>query len=372
MKKVTLILLSLILSFSLLAANAFAAPPSGKGKSAGDPSKLTEERKTGLHRAYENTEGTPAQAVIAHLIEQQYSLEEMIASLEELSNDLEDGDTEDPANEEEITEGSETAEGEEVTEESDAIEDETVTEDSDAIEDETATEDSDAIEDEAATEDSDAPAVDTSAIKLKKAELKALADALRDEIKLQKESLKLSAKSLADLAAAYEKSGSIEDAADMQEESVLADIKNIESYNKLSKLYEKMGQTGVKAFVNGVQPEFDVPPVIKNGRTLLPFRAISEALGAEVAYDAEEQSVTVTKDGVEVKLFIGSNIAYVNGTEVTLDVEPVVVNGRTIVPVRFISEAFNSVVEWDAETETVIIYDEQLDDSSSEEQTVTE
>ncbi|HEY0827063.1 MAG TPA: copper amine oxidase N-terminal domain-containing protein [Bacilli bacterium] len=343
MKKTTAMLLSLVLSFSLLAANALAAAPlSEQGKkseetvnvSKGNKPKADDEKKRGLFKAYENVAGTPAKSIIANLIEQQYSLEELINFLNEIEEDLEDG-----------------------TEDAEAVEDEEAAEDEEAVEDE------EAAEDEEATTDEEAATTDATALKLKKAEFKAYADELREQINRERKNLKLSNKVLSDLASIYEKAGSIEDAAEMQQESVLEDIKDIESYKKLSKMYEKMGRKGVKAFVNGTQPKFDVSPIIRSGRTLVPFRAIAEALKAEVKYNAEERSVTVTRDGVVVKLFIGSTIAYVNGKEVTLDVPPMIVNGRTIVPVRFISEAFNSVVKWEAETQTVIIYEEPVEET---------
>jgi hypothetical protein len=342
LKKVTIIFLSIVLSCSLLVANAFAAPPfekedgpptEEKGESKGNQPKPSDEKNRGLFKAYQNVAGTPAQEVITALIEQEYSVEEMLDYLNEISEDLESD--EDAAEEEGTEEG--TTEEEEAAEEG--------TEEEEAVEEDTE---------------------EASSLKLKRDEFKAYADALREEIKKERKNLLLSTKAFADLAVIYEKSGSVEDAAEMQQESVLEDIENIESYKKLGKLYEKLGQKGVKAFVNGIQPKFDVPPIIKDGRTLLPFRAISEALKAEVEYNAEERSVTVTKDGIEVKLFIGSKIAYINDVEVTLDVEPIIVNGRTIVPVRFISEAFNSVVHWEAETQSVIIYDEELSDSTDE------
>jgi len=100
---------------------------------------------------------------------------------------------------------------------------------------------------------------------------------------------------------------------------------------------------------------FDVPPQIESGRTLVPLRAIFEALGATVEWDASTQTVTATKDGTTVKLQIGSKIAYKNGSPVPLDVPGKIHNGRTLVPLRFVSEAMGASVEWKADTQTIII-----------------
>lgn len=155
-----------------------------------------------------------------------------------------------------------------------------------------------------------------------------------------------------------EASGEVELAVDMQKEAIKSDKKNLELYKKLGKLNAKLNKAGVKAFVNGEEPKFDVAPFIKEGRTLVPFRAISEALKADVVWNDVEKSVTVTKEGIVVKLVINSVTAYVNGVKVTLDVPAQIVGDRTVVPVRFISEALKAIVKFEAESQCVVIYDE--------------
>jgi hypothetical protein len=99
----------------------------------------------------------------------------------------------------------------------------------------------------------------------------------------------------------------------------------------------------------------DADPVIENGRTLAPMRYIFETLGAEVEWNASDRSVTGTKDGAEIRLVIDSPSALVNGAEVALDTPPVLRSGRTLVPVRFIAESLGAEVEWDAARRTVVI-----------------
>jgi hypothetical protein len=155
-----------------------------------------------------------------------------------------------------------------------------------------------------------------------------------------------------------DKQGNVTDAVYAQKDAVKANVKNIDSYKRLGKLYEKLGKSGVQLYVNGEEPSMEVRPFIRDGSTLVPFRAISEALKADVSWNAEERSVTVTRNGITVKLFIDSTTAYVDGKEVTLEVAASITEGNTVVPVRFISEALKAAVKWENETKSVIIYEE--------------
>ncbi len=99
----------------------------------------------------------------------------------------------------------------------------------------------------------------------------------------------------------------------------------------------------------------DVPPMIIEGRTLVPLRAIFEALGAVVGWDEATQTVTATKQGTTIVLTIDQKQATVNGATQELDVPATVINDRTMVPVRFIANSLGSYVEWVDSTQTVII-----------------
>jgi hypothetical protein len=135
-------------------------------------------------------------------------------------------------------------------------------------------------------------------------------------------------------------------------DAVKANPLNLDGYKKLGQLKK---DKDIKSFVNGDSVVFDVMPVIKNDRTLVPFRAISESLKAEVTWNPTEQSMTVTKNGVVVKLVIGSNTAVVNGKEVTLDTPAEIINGRTLIPVRFIATAFSADVQWEPVSQSVVV-----------------
>jgi hypothetical protein len=102
---------------------------------------------------------------------------------------------------------------------------------------------------------------------------------------------------------------------------------------------------------------FDVPPTIENGRTLVPLRAIFEALGAQIYWDASTQTVTAQKQSSNtvVSLTIGNQYAYINNDLVKLDVPAKIVNNRTLVPLRFVSEALGAEVAWNGETQRITI-----------------
>ncbi|WP_274364194.1 copper amine oxidase N-terminal domain-containing protein [Paenibacillus thermotolerans] len=167
--------------------------------------------------------------------------------------------------------------------------------------------------------------------------------------------LELRGVSAEEIAAALEAQGDLEAAVVAQEEAAAGEPTDVDAVKKLAKLLNKSGQIGVKAFVNGKQTKFDVQPFIKEGRTLVPFRAIAASLKAEVSYDAAAKTVTVVRGDVTVKLTLGSDVALVNGKEVKLDVPAQAVKGRTVIPMRFLSEALGAKVSFDKETQSVIV-----------------
>ena len=111
----------------------------------------------------------------------------------------------------------------------------------------------------------------------------------------------------------------------------------------------------IQVLLNGAPIAFDQPPVIENGRTLVPLRAIFEAMGADVEWDNATRTVTAELDEVNISLTIDSNILYRNGEAITLDVPAKIVGGRTLVPVRAIAESFGAEVDWVQATRTVTV-----------------
>jgi len=121
------------------------------------------------------------------------------------------------------------------------------------------------------------------------------------------------------------------------------------------------GQDAVQVKVNGQLMLFDVNPVIDSGRTLVPVRGIFERMGAEVKWDAVTRTVAATRGELKIKLQIDNTGADVNGKPVVLDVPAKIVDGRTLVPVRFISESIGAKVDWNAQSRTVLIDDTAID-----------
>lgn len=111
--------------------------------------------------------------------------------------------------------------------------------------------------------------------------------------------------------------------------------------------------------VNGKTVEIDpgqgTTPLIVDGRTLVPIRAIIEAIGGNVEWDNDSKTTTLTYKNDVIRLVIDSKEAYLNDEANSLDVAPAVINGRTMLPVRFIAESFNFNVKWDAVTKTIEI-----------------
>ena len=114
-----------------------------------------------------------------------------------------------------------------------------------------------------------------------------------------------------------------------------------------------------EALVGAQTVALDQPPVIVNGRTLVPLRFIGESLGAEVGWDGATQSVTYQTQDTTILLTIDSPVAFVNGEAVDVDVPPTLVNGRTLVPVRFVSEAMGFQADWDPGNRRVTVSDGQ-------------
>ncbi len=107
--------------------------------------------------------------------------------------------------------------------------------------------------------------------------------------------------------------------------------------------------------LDGVDLVFDQPPMAINGRTMVPLRLIFEALGATISWDQATMTVTAKKGTTTIKLTVGSAKAYINGVEYTLDQPAVAINNRTLVPVRFVSEALGAKIDWDGNRRLVII-----------------
>lgn len=113
--------------------------------------------------------------------------------------------------------------------------------------------------------------------------------------------------------------------------------------------------TGINVRINGTPLRLDVVPVVIEGRTLLPVRAVFETLGMRVEWDEASQTVTGTKDNTFIVIRIDQKEASVNGETKTLDVPAAIIDGTAMVPVRFISESSGALVDWIEKTESIYI-----------------
>ena len=111
---------------------------------------------------------------------------------------------------------------------------------------------------------------------------------------------------------------------------------------------------------NGEYMTFDVEPQLINDRTMVPLRAIFEKLGCDIQWIDETQTVIAKRNGRTVTVTIGSNDATITGDPVYVDQPPVLIDGRTLVPLRFVSEAFGCKVEWEDATQTVFMVADEV------------
>ncbi len=157
-----------------------------------------------------------------------------------------------------------------------------------------------------------------------------------------------------------ENEGKVEEAISAIEKAVSQDPRAAHLRQRLSTLYHQAQKQGVpveeiKVFVEGQKPKFDVLPVIENSRTLVPLRAMAEAVGAEVNWDAATQTITLVKGERRISMAVNSDQAEVGGQKIKLDVAAKIKDGRTMVPLRFVGEALDAEVTWDGDSKMITV-----------------
>lgn len=113
----------------------------------------------------------------------------------------------------------------------------------------------------------------------------------------------------------------------------------------------------ITVVVNGQKIDFDVPPITENDRTLVPMRYIFEALGAEVEWNNDTNTATAVREDTTISITIDSNVIIKNGEKTEIDVPARLINDRTLVPIRAVSEGLGASVNWIEDSLTVIIED---------------
>lgn len=126
-----------------------------------------------------------------------------------------------------------------------------------------------------------------------------------------------------------------------------------------SPLYPISPTADISILINDVELEMDVAPIIIDDRTLVPVRAAMEGLGATVDWDSDTRTVTIT-EALTIIMSIDSTAVTIltyDGSEeaVEMDVAPIIIDDRTMLPLRFLAETFGFEVDWDDETRTVLI-----------------
>ena len=134
-----------------------------------------------------------------------------------------------------------------------------------------------------------------------------------------------------------------------------SNIKEDIEFNNIRNNKEYKNLMGISVVIGGELVKFDVAPIVIDGRTLLPMRAVFECFGAQVNYDNETKTAIAKKGDLTIEIPIGSKIVKINGQEKELDVPAMSLNGRTLIPIRFIGETLNGKVDWDGVNEVINI-----------------
>ncbi len=165
-----------------------------------------------------------------------------------------------------------------------------------------------------------------------------------------------------DVDAAYFKYGNLSIFADyVTEGKNVTDGYSFFFVKKESGRYFADPEQTVRVFIDGIEIMFDQPPILENDRTLAPVRFIFTALGYDVNWDEDTETVYAAKGTDSIILKIDDTTAYVNGEAKILDVPARLVNDRTLVPLRFISENSDAMVDWNGFRNFVEITTEQAE-----------
>lgn len=120
----------------------------------------------------------------------------------------------------------------------------------------------------------------------------------------------------------------------------------------------------IGVWVNDRKIEFDVPPLIEKGTTYVEFKGLFTALGYSIDYNAEEKFITGTAPGKTISFKVGSSYAFIDGGLLPITAQVIVKEGRTLVPLRFVGEATNMLVDWNAAAQTIKIKSKGANNSS--------
>jgi len=118
-------------------------------------------------------------------------------------------------------------------------------------------------------------------------------------------------------------------------------------------------EQSVKVIINGKQIHFSQPPMLINGTIYISIRGVTEALGGEVWWNDETKTVGINKGNIQIAFIVGDNKARINGERVSME-PSFITNGVTMVPLRFVAEAFGMTVNWDQVEKTATLFSESV------------
>lgn len=159
----------------------------------------------------------------------------------------------------------------------------------------------------------------------------------------------------------YEENTEGEEVVEESTDSIAEDVADPESYEEstvdtdVNNYNSDASEEKIKVYVNGRRILFDADPMLVNGRTMVPVRAIFEALGATVTWDNNTRTAVGILGDTTIKITIDQAYLLKNGEQVSLDSPALLSSGRTYVPVRAIAESYNCNVDWINDTKTVTI-----------------
>lgn len=142
---------------------------------------------------------------------------------------------------------------------------------------------------------------------------------------------------------------------------VSAEMKVLE--NRVAVLSDRLNDSTVVRFwidvktvsIDGTKTAIDTAPVIIDSKTYVPLRVLSDAIGATCLWDDATKKITYAADNMVLEMWIDSTTICVNGLEVAVEAAPLIVDGRTIVPLRIVSENLGMTATWDNDTKSVTI-----------------
>lgn len=154
-------------------------------------------------------------------------------------------------------------------------------------------------------------------------------------------------------------------------EEELSNFENAASL--IEQMYEEANAVGAGSIsVNNNIIKFEAPPYLKGKDTMIPVRTISEQFGAEVTWDNDTQTVTISKENIKVEFKINSTTVYVEGNPVDMGSYAEITCGRTYVPLRFLAEVFKLDVIEDEENEIIEIIGDIEDDTEEVDEKIIE